>query len=136
MNPKRDSKAGKNTLKNTPYPRLFLVLCFSLPVILFISAMPDQAGGKMHESKPTLPKTVGLWTKPDSPQFVNAKNIFDYMDGAGELYIGYRFDRLESYEYKAQKQKSIIGRCFWLAFSGLGRRTRGSGTIPAVKCST
>jgi hypothetical protein len=117
MNPKRDSKAGKNTLKNTPYPRLFLVLCFSLPVILFISAMPDQAGGKMHESKPTLPKTVGLWTKPDSPQFVNAKNIFDYMDGAGELYIGYRFDRLESYEYKAQKQKSILVELYFMKTS-------------------
>jgi len=79
--------------------------------------MPDQAGGKMRESKPTLPKIAGLWTRPDSPQFVNAKNIFDYMDGAGELYLGYRFDHLESYEYKAQKQKSILVELYFMKTS-------------------
>lgn len=62
----------------------------------------------MKKSKPALPKTVGLWTRPDSPRMVNADNIFDYMDGAGELYIGYCFDHLESYEYEAKSQKNIL----------------------------
>lgn len=62
----------------------------------------------MIDTKPTLPKTVGLWTRSDAPRVVNAKNIFDYMDGAGELYLGYRFDHLEVFEYKAQGQKGIL----------------------------
>jgi len=71
----------------------------------------------MQESKPTLPKTVGLWARPDSPQLITAKNIFDYMDGAGELYIGYRFDHLESYEYKAQNKNNILVEVYFMKTS-------------------
>jgi len=118
MNPKRDSQTRNNTLKDiSTQSRQFLVLCFCLPAFLFISIMPNQEGGKMQESKPTLPKIVGLWTRPDSPQFVNAKNIFDYMDGAGELYIGYRFGHLESYEYEARNQKSILVELYFMKTS-------------------
>jgi len=118
MNPKRDRQTRNNTLKDiSTQSRLFLVLCFCLLVFLFISAMPDQAGGKMLKSKPTLPKIVGLWTRPDSPQFVNAKNIFDYMDGAGELYLGYCFDHLESYRYEARNQDSILVELYFMKTS-------------------
>lgn len=79
--------------------------------------MPDEAGGNMKETKPSLPRSVGLWTGPDSPRMVNAHNIFDYMDGAGELYIGYCFDHLESYEYKAKTQKSILVELYFMKTS-------------------
>ena len=71
----------------------------------------------MPKSKPILPKTVGLWTGPDSPRLVEAKNIFDYMDGAGELYLGYCFDHLEVYEYQAQNQKNIIVELYFMKSS-------------------
>jgi len=114
----RDSQITNITLKNIFSPsKLFYVLCFCLPFFLFISTMPSQTGGTMQESKPTLPKTVGLWTRPDSPKLVTAKNIFDYMDGAGELYIGYRFDHLEYYEYKAQNQNGILVELYFMKTS-------------------
>ncbi|NIM90694.1 MAG: hypothetical protein GTO17_07065 [Candidatus Aminicenantes bacterium] len=71
----------------------------------------------MTESKPILPKTVGLWTRPDSPRLVKPKNIFDYMDGAGELYLGYSFDHLEVYEYQAQSQKDIVVELYFMKSS-------------------
>ncbi len=71
----------------------------------------------MQKSKPTLPKTVGAWTRLDSPQLITAKNIFDYMDGAGELYLGYRFDYLESYEYRAQNQNNILVELYFMKTS-------------------
>jgi hypothetical protein len=71
----------------------------------------------MKESKPALPETVGLWTRPDSPRIVTADNIFDYMDGAGELYIGYCFDHLEAYEYKAKSQKNILVELYFMKTS-------------------
>lgn len=115
MDPNKDNQKPHNARKNIPtQPKLFLILCFCLPAFLFISTMPNQLGGKMRESKPTLPKTVGLWTRPDSPQFVYAKNIFDYMDGAGELYLGYRFDHLEAYEYEARNQKGILVELYFM----------------------
>jgi hypothetical protein len=117
-NLERDSKTRNNTLKDfISQSRPFFVLCFCLLFFLLISTMPCQTGGKMQESKPSLPKTFGLWTRPDSPQLITAKNIFDYMDGAGELYIGYRFDHLESYEYKAQNQNNILVEVYFMKTS-------------------
>ena len=49
----------------------------------------------MNAGKLNLPKTVGVWNRPDSPRVINSKNIFKYMNGAGELYLGYRFHHLE-----------------------------------------
>ncbi len=71
----------------------------------------------MNQSAPLLPKSVGMWTRPDSPQVVTDKNIFDYMDGAGELYLGYRFDRLDVYEYSAQAQKEILVELYFMKTS-------------------
>lgn len=68
----------------------------------------------MPESKPVLPKSVGLWTRPDSPRLVNAKNIFDYMDGAGEVYLGYCFDHLEAWEYESRTQKAILVELYFM----------------------
>ncbi len=62
----------------------------------------------MIENSIHLPETVGLWTLNDSPQRVDSTNIFDYMDGAGELYLGYRFDHLESYEYQTDDSMNSI----------------------------
>jgi len=107
-------------LKNTTtHPGLFMGFCLylCLPVLLFLPFIPGVAGGKMKESKPALPKTVGLWTRPDSPRMVNTENIFDYMDGAGELYIGYCFDHLESYEYEAKSQKNILVELYFMKTS-------------------
>jgi hypothetical protein len=74
-------------------------------------------GGKMATPDPVLPKTVGLWTRPDSPKIVTAENIFDYMNGAGELYLGYRFDRLDVYEYIAEAQKEILVEVYFMKTS-------------------
>jgi len=118
MNLERISRDRNNTLKDIfTQSRLSFVLSSCLLSFLLISTMPCQTGGKMQEPKPTLPKTVGTWTRPDSPQLVTAKNIFDYMDGAGELYIGYRFDHLESYEYKTQNQNNILVELYFMTTS-------------------
>ena len=93
---------------------LYHVLIIALQALFLI--IPCEAGKKMTESKPVLPKTVRDWSRPDSPRLVNAKNIFDYMDGAGELYIGYRFRHLEVYEYKTESQKNILVELYYPVF--------------------
>jgi len=93
----------------------FIVLLFCLAAILL--AIPEETGGKMTASKLTLPETIGLWTRPSSPQLITAENIFDYMNGAGELYIGYQFDHLESYEYTAPDQKEILVEIYYMKTS-------------------
>lgn len=98
-----DKKAVKQIL---PSSKQSPILTITLAVIFLI--IPSKAGEIMTEAKPSLPKTIGDWSRPDSPQLVNSKNIFDYMNGAGELYIGYRFRYLEVYEYQAKSEKNIL----------------------------
>jgi hypothetical protein len=54
----------------------------------------------LGDSTVSLPKQVGEWARPDAGRRITDKTIFDYMDGAGELYLAYRFDHLDVYEFK------------------------------------
>ena len=71
-----------------------------------------QAGG----GTVNLPKAVGPWARPDDPKVVTAETIFDYMDGAGELYVGYRFDHLDVFEYTAADASlgTILVELYWM----------------------
>ena len=62
----------------------------------------------MNAGKLTLPKTVGVWNRSESARIINSKNIFKYMNGAGELYLAYRFRHLEVFDYTAGKQDNIL----------------------------
>jgi hypothetical protein len=55
-----------------------------------------------------LPQTVGAWTTAGPPLTVNATTIFDYMDGAGEMYLAFGFGRLEVTEYKAAGRSDTL----------------------------
>jgi hypothetical protein len=106
---KSNNQTGKKWIQ-----ALLCAVCFCLPAILFISFTLNKLEGKMPESKPILPKAVGLWTRPDSPRLVNAKNIFDYMDGAGEIYLGYCFGHLEAWEFESRTQKAILVELYFM----------------------
>jgi hypothetical protein len=72
------------------------------------------ATGKMNEDKLNLPKTVGVWNRPDSPRLINSENIFKYMNGAGELYMGYRFRHLEVFDYTSDSQENILVELYFM----------------------
>ena len=68
----------------------------------------------MKADKPNIPKTVGVWNRPDSPRLINSKNIFKYMNGAGELYLGYRFHHLEVFDYSSPDQGNILVELYFM----------------------
>jgi len=69
----------------------------------------------MTEKTVKLPKTIGVWTRSDSARIVDSSNIFDYMNGAGELYLAYGFDHLEVYEYTtADQQDGILVEVYFM----------------------
>jgi len=70
------------------------------------------------EMKPVyLPETAGAWSKPESPKIINSTNIFKYMNGAGELYLGYRFDHLEVFDYTSENQDNILAELYFMETS-------------------
>lgn len=75
------------------------------------------AAGKMNVEQLNLPKTIGVWNRPDSPQAITSQNIFKYMNGAGELYLGYRFRYLEVFDYTSAHQDNILVELYFMETS-------------------
>lgn len=97
---------------------LFLVLLASILIVL-AEGSPSLFAQSAEASpmKVTLPQSAGVWTRSQPPKRIEAKEIFDYMDGAGELYLGYRFDHLDVYEYESPKDDNILVELYWMKSS-------------------
>lgn len=75
---------------------LALGLFFLPPSMLF----PGQAEATAMEAQPgLLPDAVGGWKLAGPPRVIDPDNIFDYMNGAGELYLAYHFEHMLAWEY-------------------------------------
>jgi hypothetical protein len=72
---------------------------------------------ELDASEINLPKTIGQWTRTDSPRLIDSENIFAYMNGAGELYLGYRFRHLEAFEYFSNNQDNILVELYFMETS-------------------
>ena len=94
--------------------KLALETTFSLLTITITIILYGGATDKMNAGKLDLPKTVGVWNRPDSPRLINSKNIFKYMNGAGELYLGYRFRHLEVFDYTSPDQGNILVELYFM----------------------
>jgi len=93
-------------------------------VLLGVSILPLASckrapieGLAMNEPSLKLPRSVGAWTQSGGPKFVGPQDIFNYMDGAGELYLGYRFKRLEVQLYSSADQGEILVELYWMESS-------------------
>ena len=64
-----------------------------------------------------IPNAIRAWKKVRPVKTVTPKTIFQYMDGAGELYLGYRFKHLDVHEYEAPDQPSILLEIYWMETS-------------------
>jgi len=64
-----------------------------------------------------LPETVDAWRRPEAPRRIEAVGIFEYMDGAGELYLAYRFDHLDVVEYASRADGEILVELYWMRTS-------------------
>jgi len=104
----------------TAMPRLTRV---TLALALLVGAGGPTEGAMHHERQASveepgrppavatteaLPAAIGAWTRAGEAKRVGAGAIFDYMDGAGELYLAYRFDHLEVVEYRAGEGDEIL----------------------------
>jgi len=61
-----------------------------------------------------LPESVGAWSRPESPRIIDSTNIFKYMNGAGELYLGFRFDHIEVFDYTSENQDSVLVELYFM----------------------
>jgi len=64
-----------------------------------------------------LPSAVSGWTRKGPVRTVPPSAIFEYMDGAGELYLAYRLERLKVVEYASEGGGDILVELYRMASS-------------------
>ncbi len=72
---------------------------------------------RLEANEIELPKSIGNLTRPNSPQLIKSYNIFDYMNGGGELYLAYRFHHLEVFEYTGKSKENILVELYFMETS-------------------
>jgi hypothetical protein len=90
---------------------------FYLICVAFLHLFCERAIAKLEANKVNLPKSVGNWTRTDTPREINSENIFAYMNGAGELYLAYRFQHLDVFEYTSDNQNNILVELYYMETS-------------------
>jgi hypothetical protein len=82
---------------------------------ILLSIIPMSISSPHTRIQP--PESAGAWRRSDAPKRVNEKNIFEYMDGAGEMYVGYRFENLDVFNYQAPDREDILVELYWMKSS-------------------
>ncbi len=80
-------------------------------------ALGGHEGADAEMNSYNLPESVGAWRRPEAARTIDSTNIFKYMNGAGELYLGYRFKRLEVFDYTSENQDNILVELYFMETS-------------------
>jgi hypothetical protein len=108
-------RSSQSAVQREPGARRFrprLILLIVAVVLAASAARPEEP--ERPAMSVTLPQSIGGWNLGGPAKRVEPKAIFDYMDGAGELYLGYRFKSLDVYEYKSSSQDEILAELYWM----------------------
>lgn len=83
----------------------FFHIIISFSILIFLS---NGVYADMESNRYALPQMFGKWTQSGPVQIITSENIFDYMNGGGELYLAYGFERLEVVKYTTPDQPEIL----------------------------
>jgi len=87
-----------------------------LPIILFIITIylvtPLMAESTENEMLKLLPNEIHGWKAHGKAKIYDRETIYDYMDGAGEIYLTYEFKRLIVKRYTKASETEIIVEVF------------------------
>ena len=94
--------------------RVFLV------ILVWILTIPQAVmGGEKEDVNPKiiLPSEVGGWKWDGKDMKYNSRTLFDYIDGAAELYLAYGFQNLVVRRFEKPGQPSIMAELYEMATS-------------------
>lgn len=105
-----------------------------LLVLLFTFAMTPSDTLTQTAMQELLPTSLRGWEASETARFYSGREIFRYMDGAGEVYLAYGFRRLLVQRYARPNQEEILVEIFdmGLARGAFGAFTNMAGRGPTV----
>lgn len=77
-------------------PKIIFVIIISILLLSCTQEQPKKSGGTMTEF---VPKNISGWQLQDVVESYDGKTIFDYIDGAGEVYLSYGFNNVSVFRY-------------------------------------
>ncbi|MGQ9525063.1 MAG: DUF6599 family protein [Armatimonadota bacterium] len=78
-----------------------------------LAAVPTgPAAGAEPNLLALLPTQVNGWTATGEDEVYTGRGIFQYMDGAGEIYLAYRFRKLAVREYARSSRPPIVAELY------------------------
>ena len=80
-------------------------------------AAPTSLAARADENMLRLPQAVQGWKADGQDKVYTRQNIFDYMDGGGEIYLAYDFQRLLAREYTRPAAPRIVAEVYQMASS-------------------
>lgn len=86
----------------------FLILVFSAAGCFSLSIARESFAQTLDALAASLPRTAGEWTAREPDRTYDAETIFDYIDGAGEVYRAYDMRECLSRRYDASPGPSIV----------------------------
>lgn len=86
-----------------------IALCIVAGGMIVKSARSDHAETDLGT---LLPQDVSGWSATGEDQLYNPETIFDYIDGAGEVYRAFNFKLLLARQYTREEQPDIIADLF------------------------
>ena len=86
---------------------LAIAICASLGTALAGAAAPAGLGQGV-----TLPSVVEGWTWDGRAQRYDARTVFDYIDGAGEMFLAYGFQQLTVRRFEKPGQPPLTLECY------------------------
>jgi len=80
---------------------------FAAFCVLFSALCLFSVSGDARQNPGLFPKVNG-WTQSEAIQAFSPENLYDYIDGAADLYLTYEFQELNVAEYKNEGKASVI----------------------------
>lgn len=107
------------------------MLLFALLVPLVMAPPDTLTPAPMQQF---LPSSIDGWTVLEPGRLYSGREIFEYMDGAGEVYLAYNFDSLLVQRYSRAGQEEILVEIFDMGLprNAFGVFTYMLGRGPAV----
>ena len=86
---------------------------FVIMIALSLWLMPGAAAGKGAMDKTIgWPSEAGGWKRTGEAVRYQGRAIFDYMDGAGEVYLAYNFRQLTVHRFERQGHPALIAELY------------------------
>ena len=100
----------------------FLALAYLALASVFLMSRSRSQENRISPAASTfasiLPREVSGWTKSREDQVFTRDNIFDYMDGAGEIYLAYDFQFVFVREYARDNAPSMVVEIYQMSSPG------------------